>query len=112
QILERSKTTHQTLSLALYYTVRAGQMLRRRQDPPSHSAAPPRTPVCGRRLLLAALVIASKFLNDQTIANCAWASIAGLPVADLNVYEQKLLRLLDYQLALSRERFWEWETVL
>ncbi|RKO84515.1 hypothetical protein BDK51DRAFT_3077, partial [Blyttiomyces helicus] len=53
---------------------------------------------CGRRMMLAALVLSAKFLHDRPMANRGWAALAGVPLKDLNVYEHRMLRLLDYQL--------------
>lgn len=84
--------------------------------------------VCGRRMFLAALVIASKFVHDRTYSNrgmfaspslssssphvtdsllsaLAWAKLSGLTVQEVSAYERALLEVLDYRLFVSGELF-------
>lgn len=68
-----------------------------------------RDPVlCGRRMFLAALVCASKFLQDRTYSNRAWAKISSLPVQEINANEKAFLELLDYNLYVNAELFKNW----
>lgn len=65
-----------------------------------------RDPVlCGRRMFLAALICASKFLQDRTYSNRAWAKISSLPVTEINNNEKAFLELLDYNLYVDSDLF-------
>lgn len=68
-----------------------------------------RDPVlCGRRMFLAALICASKFLQDRTYSNRAWAKISSLPVNEINSNEKALLEVLDYNLFVNSDLFRNW----
>ncbi|CAJ0924033.1 3075_t:CDS:2 [Entrophospora sp. SA101] len=40
---------------------------------------------CGRRMFLASLIIASKYLQDKNYSNTAWSKICGLQVEEINM---------------------------
>ncbi|KAG0260929.1 hypothetical protein BG011_001529 [Mortierella polycephala] len=67
---------------------------------------------CGRRMFLAALILASKFQQDRTYSNKAWSKISGLPVSEINVNEITFLNLIDYRLFVSHIVFQKWVTIL
>lgn len=54
--------------------------------------------LCGRRMFLAAVISASKFLQDRNYSNRAWAKISGLPVGEVNLNERAFLKLVRYRL--------------
>ena len=65
-----------------------------------------RDPVlCGRRMFLAALICASKFLQDRTYSNRAWSKISSLPVQEINANEKAFLELMDYNLYVDADLF-------
>lgn len=68
-----------------------------------------RDPVlCGRRMFLAALICASKFLQDRTYSNRAWSKISSLPVKEINANEKAFLELMDYNLYVDADLFKNW----
>ncbi|KAF9114125.1 hypothetical protein BGX27_000104 [Mortierella sp. AM989] len=67
---------------------------------------------CGRRMFLAALILASKFQQDRTYSNKAWSKISGLPVSEINLNEITFLTLIDYRLFVSQAVFQKWVTIL
>jgi hypothetical protein len=67
---------------------------------------------CGRRMFLAALILASKFQQDRTYSNKAWSKISGLPVSEINLNEIAFLALIDYRLFVSQSVFQKWVVVL
>ncbi|KAK3846739.1 MAG: hypothetical protein J3R72DRAFT_417512 [Linnemannia gamsii] len=67
---------------------------------------------CGRRMFLAALILASKFQQDRTYSNKAWSKISGLPVSEINLNEIAFLALIDYRLFVSQSVFQKWVAVL
>ena len=67
---------------------------------------------CGRRMFLAALILASKFQQDRTYSNKAWSKISGLPVSEINLNEITFLSLIDYRLFVSQAVFQKWVGIL
>ncbi|KAJ7730556.1 hypothetical protein B0H16DRAFT_1278728, partial [Mycena metata] len=53
---------------------------------------------CPRRVFLASLMLARKFLYDQGYSNLAWAKISGFPVHELGRCERALGDALDWRL--------------
>ncbi|KAG1123042.1 hypothetical protein G6F42_010910 [Rhizopus arrhizus] len=113
EVLKRSRTTYSTLQTALFYLFRARpaiiQHLQQQQQQRScdkksswqHSAYIS----CGRRMFLASLVVASKFVQDKTYRNSAWAKIAGLPVTEINTAERYFLSIMDHRLYIDQSTF-------
>lgn len=112
EVLKRSRTTYSTLQTALFYLFRSRPAitahLRQGQQDKWEGAYIS----CGRRMFLASLVVASKFVQDKTYRNSAWAKIAGLPVAEINAAERIFLDLVDYRLFISQPTFEQWHHLL
>ncbi|KAI8081505.1 cyclin-domain-containing protein [Halteromyces radiatus] len=112
EVLKRSRTTYSTLQTALFYLFRSRPAimahLRQCQQDKWEGAYIS----CGRRMFLASLVVASKFVQDKTYRNSAWAKIAGLPVAEINAAERIFLDLVDYRLYISQPTFEQWHHLL
>lgn len=72
------------------------------------------------RLVIAAIVVASKFCSDVFYTNSRYAKVGGLPLAELNHLEFQFLLLNDFRLLIPLEDlqryadqllvFWEHET--
>ncbi|KAI8381290.1 uncharacterized protein BYT42DRAFT_565993 [Radiomyces spectabilis] len=120
EVLKRSRTTYSTLQTALFYLIRAQPAIvahlhhqeynqtkddRQGQWEDAYIS-------CGRRMFLASLVVASKFVQDKTYRNSAWAKIAGLPVAEINAAERIFLQLIDYRLYIAQSTFEQWHHLL
>ncbi|KAF3938927.1 hypothetical protein ABW19_dt0201076 [Dactylella cylindrospora] len=54
------------------------------------------------RLCTVSLLLASKFLDDNTFQNRSWADVTGLPVAELNTLEKEWLAAIGWQLHVAR----------
>jgi len=63
-------------------------------------------------MFLAALIIASKYLQDSNYSNKAWSKISGLPLAEINENEVIFLRLIDYKLFIAEDVFKRWSSLL
>lgn len=50
------------------------------------------------RMLTIALLLASKFLDDNTFQNKSWAEVTGLPVVELNTLEREWLEEMGWNL--------------
>ncbi|KAI8076351.1 uncharacterized protein BX664DRAFT_51207 [Halteromyces radiatus] len=116
EVLKRSRTTYSTLQTAFFYLFRARPAIVHFL----HSTQTKQIPLsgrdayihCGRRMFLASLVVASKFVQDKTYRNSAWAKIAGLPVQEINASERVFLGLLDYRLYVAQATFDQWHQLL
>ncbi|SCV71966.1 BQ2448_4660 [Microbotryum intermedium] len=64
--------------------------------------------LCGRRMFLAALIAASKYLQDRNYSNRAWARISGLPVLEVNANERAFLVMIGFSLHLDASDFCRW----
>lgn len=58
--------------------------------------------LCPRRSFLAALILASKFLQDKSYSNRAWAKLSGLPAREISRCERGLGRALDWRLWVGK----------
>ncbi|KAK9712648.1 PHO85 cyclin-5 [Basidiobolus ranarum] len=67
---------------------------------------------CARRMFLASLIVASKFLQDRNYSNKAWAKITGLSSSEINHNEIAFLRLIDYRLFIPPPAFARWSSML
>lgn len=116
EILKRSKTTYSTLQAALYYIFRikttvTDRIIRRNASPMEQPSAQDCI-FCGRRMFLAAIMAASKFLQDKTYRNSAWAKISGLTTCEITYSEMAFLQLIDFKLFISKDTFDRWHCLL
>lgn len=83
--------------------------------PPVHHASsktpsgplPPLPPLpspllCPRRAFLACLILASKFMQDRSYSNKAWAKLAGLPPREIGRCERALGEALEWRLWVGK----------
>mmetsp|Transcript_10636 Transcript_10636/g.21060 ORF Transcript_10636/g.21060 Transcript_10636/m.21060 type:complete len:339 (-) Transcript_10636:84-1100(-) len=68
-------------------------------------AEPLLTSATYQRLVITAIMVAAKFLDDYYHSNKHWALIAGLPTAELNKLEVEFLEELGYKLHIQREEY-------
>jgi hypothetical protein len=105
EILKRSKTTYSTLQVSLFYIFRIKRVVTEKltsQQPADDLIC------CGRRMFLASLMVASKYLHDKNYHNKAWSSITGLDLKEINAAELAFLKLIDYKLYVSKSTFDIW----
>lgn len=67
---------------------------------PSHSLPSPI--LCPRRTFLACLILASKFMQDRSYSNRAWAKLAGLPPREIGRCERAVGNLLEWRLWVGK----------
>ncbi|KAK9717849.1 PHO85 cyclin-5 [Basidiobolus ranarum] len=108
ETIRRSKSTFSVLQVALLYLIRIKGPLAKYVS----SGSGPNFTKCDRRMFIAALILASKFLQDKNYMNRAWAKIMGVKVAEINHIEQIFLQLIDYQLFVPVAAFTRWSTLL
>jgi len=59
--------------------------------------------LCPRRTFLAALILASKFSQDKSYSNRAWAKLSGLPPREIGRCERALGQILDWRLWVGKK---------
>lgn len=131
EILKRSKTTYSTLQISLFYVFRVKKVVheklyqRIQQQQQQQQSGNMQTNTtcstttqmddlmcCGRRMFLASLMLASKYLHDKNYHNKAWSKITGLDIKEINAAEMAFLKLIDYRLYVSKPTFDRWYTQL
>ncbi|CAG8577781.1 14981_t:CDS:1, partial [Acaulospora colombiana] len=114
EILRRSRTSWSTLQTTLFYLMRIKpeitSLALNYGNDRNGKACDPAT--CGRRMFLASLMVASKYLQDRNYANNAWSKISGLPVQEINAIERRFLKLIDYNLYIGESIFKHWVNLL
>ncbi|KAI8640998.1 cyclin-domain-containing protein [Parasitella parasitica] len=60
------------------------------------------------RLFTTALVLANKFLDDNTFTNKTWSEVSSIPINELNIMEMEFLSALDYNIHIPDTQFFAW----
>lgn len=60
------------------------------------------------RLFTTSLILANKFLDDNTYTNKTWSEVSNIPVSELNIMEIEFLSALDYNVFVSEEQYLAW----
>jgi hypothetical protein len=112
ETLRRSRTSYSTLQVALYYLIVIRPHLPG-MDYDVSDLEPEETQLvrakqCGRRMFLAALILASKYLQDRNYSARAWSKISGLNTQEINVNEMAFLKAMDWKLHISEVVFQRW----
>ncbi|KAI9809254.1 MAG: hypothetical protein M1825_002545 [Sarcosagium campestre] len=110
ETLRRSGTSYSTLQVALYYLVMIKPHVPKRdftmeQTDDAHCA---RALQCGRRMFLAALMLASKYLQDRNYSARAWSKISGLSTQEINSNEMTFLTIINWRLHIPESVFQRW----
>lgn len=112
ETLRRSRTSYSTLQVALYYLIVIRPHLPTRGCDISQlnleETQLVRAKQCGRRMFLAALILASKYLQDRNYSARAWSKISGLNTQEINVNEMAFLKAVDWKLHMSEGVFQKW----
>jgi hypothetical protein len=109
ETLRRSKTSFSTLQVALWYLVMLqSQMPAEGQNGTSDCRAMD----CGRRMFLAALMLASKYLQDRNYSTRAWSKISGLRMCEINENEMHYLKAINYSLHMKKDVFDNWHRLV
>ena len=114
EVLRRSKTSYSTLQVALYYLV----LIQHRVPKHDFTMEQPvdsqscRAMQCGRRMFLAALILASKYLQDRNFSARAWSKISGLRTCEINTNEMAFLLAVNWKLHIPEPVFNRWTHVV
>ncbi|CAF9912543.1 MAG: hypothetical protein HETSPECPRED_000967 [Heterodermia speciosa] len=114
EVLRRSKTSYSTLLVAIYYLVvvmsglpKDDFTMEQKIDSDGFRAMQ-----CGRRMFLAALILASKYLQDRNYSTRAWSKISGLKVSEINTNERAFLAAVNWKLHMPEPLFQRWERIV
>ncbi|KAK9776339.1 hypothetical protein SCAR479_06951 [Seiridium cardinale] len=114
ETLRRSRTSYSTLQVALYYLVLIKPHVpthdfTMEQPDEAHSN---RVLQCGRRMFLAALILASKYLQDRNYSARAWSKISGLATQEINQNEMAFLLAVNWKLHITDDVFQRWTDIV
>ncbi|KAH0497110.1 hypothetical protein TgHK011_004443 [Trichoderma gracile] len=114
ETLRRSRTSYSTLQVALYYLIlikphvpKRGFTVEQYEDRYADRALQ-----CGRRMFLAALILASKYLQDRNYSARAWSKISGLNVQEINQNEIAFLLAVNWKLHITDDVFQKWTEIV
>ncbi|KAI0152951.1 hypothetical protein GGR57DRAFT_492427 [Xylariaceae sp. FL1272] len=114
ETLRRSRTSYSTLQVALYYLILIKPhvpdfdfTMEQPEDNPTIKALQ-----CGRRMFLAALILASKYLQDKNYSARAWSRICGLPTHEINSNEMVFLSAINWKLHITDLVFKRWTEII
>ncbi|CAO3624786.1 unnamed protein product, partial [Mucor fragilis] len=60
------------------------------------------------RLFTTALILANKFLDDNTFTNKTWSEVSSVPLNELNIMEMEFLSALHYKTCIHQAQFFSW----
>lgn len=114
ETLRRSRTSYSTLQVALYYLILIKPYVPKHDFTMEQSADSMalRSMQCGRRMFLAALILASKYLQDRNYSAKAWSKMSGLKTVEINSNERYFLAAVSWKLHISDEVFKRWTDVV
>ncbi|KHN98775.1 G1/S-specific cyclin Pcl5 [Metarhizium album ARSEF 1941] len=114
ETLRRSRTSYSTLQVALYYLILIKPHVPKHnfttEQPVDRHAD--RALQCGRRMFLAALILASKYLQDRNYSARAWSKISGLNTLEINQNEIAFLVAVKWRLHITDEVFRRWTEIV
>ncbi|KAI0883752.1 uncharacterized protein GGS22DRAFT_180401 [Annulohypoxylon maeteangense] len=114
ETLRRSRTSYSTLQVALYYLILIKPHVPKHdftmEQPDDVHAS--RVLQCGRRMFLAALILASKYLQDRNYSARAWSKISGLATQEINQNEMAFLEAVKWKLHITDVVFKRWTEIV
>lgn len=113
ETLRRSRTSYSTLQVALYYLIKIKSHVPNPDPAQDQSTVKPVCRMqCGRRMFLAALILASKYLHDRNYSARAWSKISGLNTIEINQNELMFLKAVDWKLHIDEITFQRWTNIV
>lgn len=114
ETLRRSRTSYSTLQVALYYLILIKAHVPKHnftmEQPDDRQSD--RALQCGRRMFLAALILASKYLQDRNYSARAWSKISGLNTQEINQNEIAFLLAVNWKLHIADDIFKRWTEIV
>ena len=114
ETLRRSRTSYSTLQVALYYLILIKPYVPKcdftMEQPGDNESF--RALQCGRRMFLASLILASKYLQDRNFSARAWSKISGLKTHEINNNEMTFLTAISWSLHIPDGVFERWTEIV
>lgn len=114
ETLRRSRASYSTLQVALYYLI----LIKPHVPDHDFTMEQPddvhanRVLQCGRRMFLAALILASKYLQDKSYMARAWSKISGLATQEINQNEMAFLIAVNWKIHITDDVFKRWTEIV
>ena len=67
-----------------------------------------RDPKLEYRLFTVSVILANKYLDDNSYSNKAWSDVTGLELRKINIMEQEFMKYVDYNLVVVRTEYSAW----
>jgi len=106
-ILTLSKASCSTLQVALYYLVLIQTCISK-----EYSTVKQLCLKSGRRMFLAALIIASKYLHDRSFSSHAWSEMSGLEICEINASERAFIAAANWKFHIPKPVFRRWTDIV
>ena len=102
------------MQVALYYLILVQSCLPKHDFTmeQSQDSSACRAMQCGRRMFLAALILASKYLQDRNYSARAWSKISGLRTCEINSNELAFLSAVNWKLHIPEPVFHRWTDIV
>lgn len=114
ETLRRSRSRYSTLQVALYYLILIKPHVFQHNLAPEQfdDHVADRALQCGRRMFLAALILASKYVQDRNYSARAWSRISGLNTHEINQNEMAFLHAVNWKLHIADDVFRRWTDIV
>lgn len=108
KVLNQTRLPSSTVILGITYLSKRLSFERPHYDQDPDAPLIPKTQLY--EYLTISLVLANKFLDDNTFTNTSWSDISGIPRQEINVSERDWLKKLGYDLHLNPTEQKGWST--
>ncbi|KAG2135700.1 cyclin-domain-containing protein [Suillus cothurnatus] len=102
KLLETTQVSQSVIVLSLHYIWRLKERNR-------YTAGLPGSEF---RIAVAALMMANKFLDDNTYTNKTWSEVSGIELAEITRMEKEFLTGIDFNLYISKKTYESWMHLL
>ncbi|KAG8220195.1 cyclin-domain-containing protein [Butyriboletus roseoflavus] len=102
KLLETTQVSQSVIVLSLHYIWRLKERNRFTSGLPGSEF----------RIAVAALMMANKFLDDNTYTNKTWSEVSGIDLSEINRMEREFLMGVDFALYVSGKKYESWLNLL
>ncbi|KAI9566960.1 cyclin-domain-containing protein [Boletus coccyginus] len=102
KLLETTQVSQSVIVLSLHYVWRLKERNRFTAGLPGSEF----------RIAVAALMMANKFLDDNTYTNKTWSEVSGIDLSEINRMEREFLVGVDFSLYVSGKKYESWLNLL